>query len=62
MELNIITCDVCGESEEIKINIEYENMTEVEQYWIEDLKKMGWTYDKETDSHCCPTCTLHIEE
>lgn len=57
LELQRFTCDGCGKKEEQTIDKDYCNPIENEQYFIEDLKTQGWTYNKEKDQHFCPKCS-----
>lgn len=56
LETKRITCDLCGKREEETLDGDHNNLIECEQWFIEDLKKQGWIYDKEKDMHYCPTC------
>jgi hypothetical protein len=56
-EVTEVECDECGDSTSARFSSEYENVHESEMYWFDDLQMKGWIYDKENDSHYCPTCS-----
>jgi len=55
-ETDRVTCDDCGDTEETTISVEHENVMESEESWILSLKRDGWTYNKEDETHKCPEC------
>ena len=60
LELQRFTCDGCEKQEQREVS-EQANPIEYEQDLIEELKKQGWTYDKENDTHKCPECTKKVK-
>ena len=55
-----ITCDECGESEQESCSEDEGNPIESEEDFLSDLKKEGWIYDEENDTHYCPDCIADI--
>lgn len=62
LELVKITCDECGEEETLEIDPDYGIPEEEESRWFDELKKDGWTYNKENGAHYCPECVKDLRE
>jgi len=62
LEVQVVQCDGCDNSEENKINTDHENAVESEHMFLEDLKNEGWIYCEKTDQHFCPDCIKEMSE